>query len=373
MFKIDNVYSSVWFGTALLSYEKYLSLTETKYYVVNLKDFYFSQVDILKVAKQISTNEVQNARISQWCNGSHRNSTYNYLVSRKQDSKRRLSIKGEFGFFKESPRENYDHLNFFLIINQRSLNISYQELIAWVDEIYYKFPLISDDSDIYVRDKFQRITNNKKENFFISKTNDDINEKFNLTEELTGTDQIYDSILNFLVEIQENRVEIYNEFSLQHELGIFLRHRLTSDLKIQFERNVYYFFNTKDGFTKREIDLCLFNEEFSKLFCIELKFPRNGQYPEQMFSICKDIKFLEELKNRGFSNCYSLTIVEDSNFYNSSKNDEEKIYRYFRNGFLLSGEIIKPTGEKKESLLIEGTYTLKWKNLNDYKFLLIKI
>ncbi len=28
---------------------------------------------------------------------------------------------------------------------------------------------------------------------------------------------------------------------------------------------------------------------------VELKFPRNGQHPEQMYSFCKDIVFAEQL------------------------------------------------------------------------------
>ncbi len=28
---------------------------------------------------------------------------------------------------------------------------------------------------------------------------------------------------------------------------------------------------------------------------LELKYPRNGQHPEQMFSFCKEIAFVEEL------------------------------------------------------------------------------
>lgn len=372
MYKIDNVYSSVWISTALLSYEKYLSLLENKSHTVSLRDFYFSQVDIQTLAKDISINDVQSARISQWCNGSQKNSTYNYLVSRKNDKKRRLSVKGEFGFIKELPREKYDSLQLILKIRQSDINISYKELIKWIDDVYYKLPLNSDDSDIFIEDKTSYIKKSEIKNTINLKNNTE-NEKFNLFEELSETDEIYDIILKFLNEIQENRIDIYNEFSLQHELGIFLRQNLSSDLKVQFERNVYYFFKSKEGFTKKEIDLSLFNEDFSKRYCIELKFPRNGQYPEQMFSICKDIKFLEELKDKGFSNCYSLTIVEDNNFYTSNKLDEEKIYKYFRNHAILTGKIIKPTGDKNESLLLEGAYSLKWKNLNDYKFLLVKI
>lgn len=373
MYKIDNVYSSVWISIALLSYEKYLSLLLNNEYIIKLKDFYFSQVDIQNLANQISINEVQSARISQWCNGSHKHSTYNYLVSRKSDKKRRLSLKGEFSFIKELPRDSYSYLKLDFTINNKEIKISYPDLLEWVENTYYSFSLDSDDSDIYIEEKINRATKDKKSIFTDSTCRIDKLEKFIVSEELSGTDYIYDGIINFLNDIQENKIEIYNEFSLQHELGIFLRQSLTHDLKIQFERNVYYFFNTKEGFTKREIDLSIFDEDFSKRFCIELKFPRNGQYPEQMFNICKDIKFLEELKSKGFTNCYSLSVVEDRNFYTSNKVEEEKIYKYFRNNVDLHGKIIKPTGNRDETLHLDGIYSLTWKNLNDYKFLLIKI
>lgn len=45
---------------------------------------------------------------------------------------------------------------------------------------------------------------------------------------------------DFVMYAQANKVEIYNEFSLQHELGIFLRERLQG-YQVHFERNVSYF------------------------------------------------------------------------------------------------------------------------------------
>lgn len=348
MTKINNVYSSVWIATALLRYEKYMLMTENCRRKLLLSDFYFQQVKIQKLASQISIKKVDPARISYWCNGSRKESSYNYLVSRKNDSYRRLSIKGEFNFKKEFPEEKYEYLKLVL----EDINI------------YYKIPLDTDKYNNY----FNEIKDEHNKNYSASD-----GEKFDLSNELTESDKIYDNIIKFLYEIQENKIEIYNEFSLQHELGIFLRNTLNDDLKVQFERNVEFFFNNKNGFTKKEIDISIYNKDFLNKFSIELKFPRNGKYPEEMFSICKDIKFLEELKFKGFSSCYSLTIVEDKNFYISNKNEKEKIYKYFRNNFNLNGEIVKPTGKKDEVLTIEGNYSLVWKNLNRYKFLLIKI
>lgn len=99
---------------------------------------------------------------------------------------------------------------------------------------------------------------------------------------------------DFFLSVHFNNIEIYNEFSLQHELGIFLRNKLPN-YRIQFERNVSYF--TPDIKTiKKEIDITIFNQDKSEKYAIELKCPLNGQYPEQMYSFVKDIKFMEELK-----------------------------------------------------------------------------
>ena len=44
----------------------------------------------------------------------------------------------------------------------------------------------------------------------------------------------------FMKKIQTGEVEVYNEFSLQHELGIYLRNALPN-YKVEFERNVKFF------------------------------------------------------------------------------------------------------------------------------------
>ena len=44
-------------------------------------------------------------------------------------------------------------------------------------------------------------------------------------------------VSDFFQVIIDEQIEIYNEFSLQHELGIYLRKRIP-EYKVQFERNV---------------------------------------------------------------------------------------------------------------------------------------
>lgn len=52
--------------------------------------------------------------------------------------------------------------------------------------------------------------------------------------------------------------------------------------------------------------------ENSGRYAIELKFPRNGEYPEQMFKFIEDIKFMEEVKhNCLFDHTFVLTLADD--------------------------------------------------------------
>lgn len=155
----------------------------------------------------------------------------------------------------------------------------------------------------------------------------------------------------------EGRIEIYNEISLHLEMGIFLRSKLPH-CRVEFERNVMHYFRRKN-FTKKEIDIAILDSGTGSLLCaIELKFPRNGQVPEQMFSFCKDIAFLEELTEAGFGQGLFVAFVDNHLFY---KGQGEKIYGYFRNGRPITGTIPKPTGKKNKAVDIRGTYVVDWK------------
>ena len=68
-------------------------------------------------------------------------------------------------------------------------------------------------------------------------------------------------IEQFFDIVESSGIEIYNEFSLQHELGIFLRNKLPG-YKIQFERNVSFFTNDTDTI-KKEIDIS--KKKFARL------------------------------------------------------------------------------------------------------------
>ncbi len=163
--------------------------------------------------------------------------------------------------------------------------------------------------------------------------------------------------------VRSNDVEIYNEFSLQHELGIFLRSSAPAPAKIQFERPVEFFQPRCAKYEKKEIDISAFTPDHSDRVAVELKFPRNGQYPEQMFNACCDIAFLEQLVRGGFSAGVFVMLADDPLFWNGR--DVDGIYAPFRAGSPLAGTIPKPTGKSNRAISIRGHYPIEWRSVKD--------
>ena len=206
--------------------------------------------------------------------------------------------------------------------------------------------------------------------------------KFSTHDSVAYEGNLKNDILHFIKEIEKGNVEIYNEFSLQHELGCFLR---KDNRIVQFERNVSHFGLDKKNYVKKEIDIVVINSNTEQnnniigVEALELKMPLNGQCPEEMFSFIKDIKFLEEISSNSKKTNYFLAITDDKLFWDREiKNDG--IYSYFRNepNIINAREkIYKPTGEGKDEIFysLENKYLYSWlsiKNTN-YKYLLIDI
>ena len=164
-------------------------------------------------------------------------------------------------------------------------------------------------------------------------------------------------IADFAEAVGKGQISIYNEFSLQHELGIFLRAHL-SDCRVEFERNISDFQLNKESFQKKEIDIAVTSFSGERLNVIELKYPRNGRVPESMFDFCKDIAFLERLVSSGFKSAYFLAFVDQKTFY-TGKN-VEGIYGLFRSRVPITGKISKPCEPRNCDVTITGSYTADW-------------
>ena len=169
-----------------------------------------------------------------------------------------------------------------------------------------------------------------------------------------------EDVLDFMSLVRAGDIDLYNEFSFQHEIGLFLRGRHPR-LRVQFERNVSAFFDSSVGFTKREIDITVFDAAGALKLALELKFPRRGQYPEQMFSFCKDIAFAEELVRAGFEQAAALVLVDDPCFY---RGRAEGIYAPFRSSaYALEGVIQRPTGDRSGRVELRGRYQVEWRTV----------
>jgi hypothetical protein len=178
-----------------------------------------------------------------------------------------------------------------------------------------------------------------------------------------GLAKVTEFIEAFFGEVGEGRVEIYNEFSLQHELGIYLRKEMVPPYKVQFERPVDFFGLRRGDLLKTEIDISLFASDQAERAAIETKFPRNGRYPETMFDFCKDVAFLEELVRSGFHTGLLVVAADDALFWAGGRQDG--IYAPFRARGTLHGRIDKPTGGKGESVAISGSYNVRWLTAGD--------
>lgn len=181
---------------------------------------------------------------------------------------------------------------------------------------------------------------------------------------------MHEIIKDFFKQVASKNIEIYNEFSLQHELGIYIRNHMKNE-KVQFERNVQYFNFDKANFIKKEIDIVIFQSQNNLDIVLELKYPRNGEIPENFFKFCKDIKFLEQLTKNGFRKGYFLAVADHQGFYEGNNNG---IYGLFRNNELITGEIIKPTAKKDQVINLSGKYRATWKLVKgSTKYCLIEI
>lgn len=212
----------------------------------------------------------------------------------------------------------------------------------------------------------------------------------------------------FFEEIGDGEIEVYNEFSLQHELGIYLRKELFQfgKLKVQFEKNSLDVLGYEKPFPqnelknrfgnkkirKKEIDIVIIEEKSDSdknlIASIELKYPRNGQVPESMYSFVKDLRFLEGLTKKGDQNekCfdigYFICVVDDPLFY-EIKSKKNGIYKYFRNEdyqVKIPEKTIKPTGKNQDdnyNIILDKQYIDKWKsfksNNDKRKYLIIEV
>jgi hypothetical protein len=183
----------------------------------------------------------------------------------------------------------------------------------------------------------------------------------------------FDSLLNrFLMEVVID--EIYNEASLQFELGCYLRKNL---FNVKFEVNIKTLDDSDSNMDlyKKEIDLLVVDENKNQ-FLIELKAPmmiRKCSEPKQSKQGYSkaiadwevDILFLNKMKQKGF-NCYSIFFTDDCAYYSGNSSTKSHLGK-FRNGseIMIEG----PVGELIEA---KSSWQLNTNN-SDYNYFIFKV
>jgi hypothetical protein len=183
------------------------------------------------------------------------------------------------------------------------------------------------------------------------------------------TTEKIDEMLN---DIQFDK--FYVEATFQYKLLLRLAKLADIDEDNLFpERNIERYGLKSEDFLKKEIDIVIENQD-NKHIAMELKMPMNGQYPEQMYKFVEDIKFLEELKDKGnFSQCFFIVVTYKKGFWEGAKFDG--IYSFFRKNEPLQGKIPKPTGSKEDkSHTLRGKYLIEWKKLkNEFQYFVVEV
>ncbi len=164
-----------------------------------------------------------------------------------------------------------------------------------------------------------------------------------------------------------NPENLYNEASIQFELGWYLRKEYPN-FKIQLERNVSHLrLKNPDNekFIKSEIDILIYESQMPTAV-IEIKAPINQRQvrPVTVFDWIKDIRFLEQLKENGIVG-YSIFITDNKGYFESNL-ETKKLLTDFR-AKIICGTYEKHirTKRKNETILLNNEYSFNWNNIND--------
>ncbi len=131
---LEDVFGAVWLASAILAYQSFSELGEPQDSHPKER-YFFKQRVIQELANRLCAREVHNARISQWTNGDHPDSSYNYLREVK-GRRRRLTVPGEFNGVKEIPEGLLLPTEIVLSNVEACIQVTFGDLLDWVRQTY---------------------------------------------------------------------------------------------------------------------------------------------------------------------------------------------------------------------------------------------
>jgi hypothetical protein len=173
---------------------------------------------------------------------------------------------------------------------------------------------------------------------------------------------------DFFGLIKSGEIDIYNEASVQFELGWFLRLKYPT-ANISLERNVAYLGVDKSDFVKSEMDL-FFNQAGEDLSSVvELKAPLNQSQvrPITVFEWIKDVKFLEQVTELGIR-CFSIFVTDHKGYFNNGRKTGRLLTDFRSEKIQGSYHRYHKLSESNDIIVLDGSYTFDWKPLNNGLF-----
>lgn len=371
----NSVPTAVWIATLIKTYENLV--------LKGINEYWISQKKIQEIARLLCPKNIDNARISQWCNGDHPNNTYNYL--RAKGSLRRLTKIGEFST-KEQPKE--------IPINElifEKNNIRLIDIIKWYNDEYCSIEFENSESEIentkVNKNKYYTIKEDKeikrnigdKQNKLI---NEELFESHNIKIRSLALIKIAWEV--FSRKVGNGLIIINKEASMQLQYAHILKHMLPliifeddENIDIELETTV------SDGTRNREVDIMLIVNKGSEVYkiALELKCYRTktssggnrGATDIFMKDVYQDINSLELYCENEQADLGIFLVMNDHENFINPKNKNAKCWHYdISQGTIVDKiHLTTPIGGKDIDITINNKYEFKWTHIGEFWFLLL--
>lgn len=378
----NSVPTAVWIATLIKTYENFE--------LEDKKEYWLNQRDIQDIARLLCPKNIDNARISQWCNGDHPNNTYNYL--RAKGTLRRLTKINEFSRKKEQPKE----LPIDVVIFENR-DIKLMDVIEWYKKIYcniefeeiniaYKVnnnSILRDNNVPEGKVENGTVNNNEKQSeskkeIFISELyeSDDINER--------AISMIKTAWEIFSRKVGNGLILINKEASMQLQYAYILKHMIPliifkddEEIELELETSV------SDGASNREVDIMVIVNNGEDIFkiAIELKCYRTkassggnrGATDIFMKDVYQDLHLLERYCENKQADIGIGLIMNDYKNFVYPKNKDAKCWDYDISQGAKVGNVhlTTPIGGKPIDILLNKKYEFKWNEVGEFSFLLL--
>lgn len=358
----DSVPTAVWLSAIILTYNRSKS------------EFLFSpwlkQKDIQLLAGELCNKNIDNARISQWCNANHSNNTYNYLVSK--GSLRRVTQLNEFNGVRELPEIIPSG-----VVEIDSIKTPIELIIEWYRDKYSTLDLRTSNGDIDLEEnKTLSYSFNKEDDRvgivseeFVQRVQKCINDAWNI---------LAHKIHGGLISInKEASLQLHYAHVLQQLLPLYI-FRHSERVEIELETGV-----SING-CNRNIDVfvnVLEREETYKI-AIEMKCYREyassggkrGAFDIFMKDVYVDLYLLEQYVSNSVSDTGVLLIMTDYRGLIYPRIKRGKCWRYdiSHGANAKHGLYNTPIGGGEILFNLDGDYEFLWETLGGYYFTLIK-